>query len=290
MTAAASDKILVERKGTQDKNTHFKEIPKPIVRSAMKPPNNSQGKALPTKGKLVRHIQLPTELFDESDQEGAKIKDHEQEEDKENTEGTKPTVSEMPVVAETIAKPVIPGPSRFTRMAKKNVSPAKKPLATIPTPQDDDVKEAQNDDQAAQEQQVSKNVQELKRLLRTLRLPLTDTLEASLDVLDAATISKGGLCEMMGLFLQLGGMYEKKEEVIHQMTDQIIAHQEQPRADPSADKMIQELKQELETVKVRLPRPFHDGYVLVRTVLPSLSGTAHLTHIPFTFDVRDSVS
>ncbi|KAF9941524.1 hypothetical protein BGZ67_004804 [Mortierella alpina] len=258
MTAAMPERILAERKGVQDRNVHVKEIPKPIVRSAMKPPNNSQSKALSTKVKLVRHIQLPTELFDESDQEDApRIKDQGQrsglEEDKENLEETKPAVPEVPVATEILATPAIPGPSRFTRMSKKNVSPAKKPLATIPTPQDDDANEVKNDDLEAKEgeeqEQVSKNVQELKRVLRTLRLPLTETLETSLDVLDAAAVKKGGLCEMMGLMLQLGGMYEKKEEVLHQMTDQIIAHQEQPRADPTADKKIQKLSQELEAVK-----------------------------------------
>ncbi|KAG9327446.1 hypothetical protein KVV02_000395 [Mortierella alpina] len=258
MTAAMPERILAERKGVQDRNIHVKEIPKPIVRSAMKPPNNSQSKALPTKVKLVRHIQLPTELFDDSDQEDAsRIKDQGRrsglEEDKENLEETKPAVPEVPVATEVLATPAIPGPSRFTRMSKKNVSPAKKPLATIPTPQDDDANEVKNDDLEAKEEeeqeQVSKNVQELKRVLRTLRLPLTETLETSLDVLDAAAVKKGGLCEMMGLMLQLGGMYEKKEEVLHQMTDQIIAHQEQPRADPTADKKIQKLSQELEAVK-----------------------------------------
>ncbi|KAF9573718.1 hypothetical protein EC968_008118 [Mortierella alpina] len=260
MTAAAGkDKDLTDRKGAQDKNTHVKDIPKPIVRSAMKPPNNSQGKALPTKGKLVRHIQLPTELFDESDQEDAsRIKNHGQQsgqkEEKDRIEKTHPAVPEVPVATEIISAPVIPGPSRFTRVSKKNVSPAKKPLPTIPTPQDDDVNEAKNDNLDAKEEQeqVSKTVQELKRLLRTLRLPLTETLEASLDALDATTLRTGGLCEMMSLLLQLGGMYEKKEEVIHQMTDQIIAHQEQPRADPTADKKMQELNQELEIVKHEL--------------------------------------
>ncbi|KAF9950702.1 hypothetical protein BGZ72_007673 [Mortierella alpina] len=261
MTAAAPDRDLAERKGTHEKDTHVKEIPKPIVRSAMKPPNNSsQGKTLPTKGKLVRHIQLPTELFDESDQEDVpRTKDHVQqsgqEENKENIKETEPAVPEIPevpVVTEKPATPVKPGSSRFTRITKKNVSPAKKPLATIPTPQDEDVNEARNDGHEAKEEQTSRSVQELKRLLKTLRLPLSETLEASLDMLDASTIKKGGLCEMMGLLLQLGGMYEKREEVLHQMTDQIIAHQEQPRADPIADKKIQELSQELEIVKHEL--------------------------------------
>ncbi|KAF9963484.1 hypothetical protein BGZ70_007385 [Mortierella alpina] len=256
MTAAPSDRILAEGKGTQDKIAHGKEILKPIVRSAMKPPNSGQGKAFPSKGKLVRHIQLPTELLDESDPEDAtRMKDAQQfglEENKENIQETKLAVSEVPAVTESVATAVMPGPSRFTRMSKKNVSPAKKPLATIPTPQDDDSNAAKNDDLQAKEEQVSNSVKELKRVLRTLRLPLTDTLEASLDVLDAATITKGGLCEMMHLLLQLGGMYEKKEEVLHQMTDQIIAHQEQPRVDPTANKRIQELSQELETIKHEL--------------------------------------
>ncbi|CAO3568181.1 unnamed protein product [Mortierella alpina] len=255
-TAAPSDGVLAESKGAQDKNAHVKEIPKPIFRSAMKPPNNGQGKALPSKGKLVRHIQLPTELLGESDQDDAtRMKDDQQsrrEEDRGNTQETQATVPEVPAVTESIATAVMPGPSRFTRMSKKIVSPSKKPLATIPTPQDDDSNAGKNDYLQAKEEHVLNNVKELKRVLRTLRLPLTGTLEASLDVMDAATVAKGGLCEMMDLLLQLGGMYEKKEEVLHQMTDQIIAHQEQPRAGPTANKRIQELSQELETVKHEL--------------------------------------
>lgn len=60
-------------------------------------------------------------------------------------------------------------------------------------------------------------------MLAQLGLPLTSTLASSLDSLTDAVVDKGGLCELMGLSQRLGGMYEKQNEVFHQMTDQLLS-------------------------------------------------------------------
>ncbi|KAG0207862.1 hypothetical protein BGX28_001011 [Mortierella sp. GBA30] len=238
-TAIERNDAAKDRKGAEDRNTNVKEIPKPAVRSAMKAPNSgSNNTGTQTKSKLVRHIQLPTELLDDSDQEEdisprieieANNKDVDHEEQKQNE-------LEVPTTVVTAA-PTVPGPSKFTRISKKNVSPIKKPIATIPTPQDEG------------NEQVRKTVPGFKGMLEKLGLcPLTKTLESALDELDEATVEKGGLCEMMSLLERLGNKYEEKQEIIHQLTDQIIDGAERTRPDPEAERRIQEMGQELETV------------------------------------------
>ncbi|KAG0271042.1 hypothetical protein BGZ95_001216 [Linnemannia exigua] len=98
----------------------------------------------------------------------------------------------------------------------------------------------------------------MKALLRRLGLmPLTTTLDTSLEDLDAVAVKKGGLCEMMGLVQKLGAMCEKQKEVIHQMTDQIIAGETQTQppqvvADPEAEEKIKELSKQLVEVQNEL--------------------------------------
>lgn len=94
-------------------------------------------------------------------------------------------------------------------------------------------------------------------MLRKLGLlPLSTTLDTALENLDGATVKKGGLCEMMGLVQKLGVMCEKQKEVIHQMTDQIIAgesraQQQQPVVDSEAEERLQELHRQLTVFQVR---------------------------------------
>lgn len=100
------------------------------------------------KSKLGRHIQLPSEHLNDNEDEGQESWEpvvHPQEPVHEETEDrVEKAADETPAhdEAETeVAAPVttVPGPSRFTRMSKKNVSPAKKAVTIIPTPQDERV-------------------------------------------------------------------------------------------------------------------------------------------------------
>jgi predicted molibdopterin-dependent oxidoreductase YjgC len=86
-------------------------------------------------------------------------------------------------------------------------------------------------------------------------LPLSTTLDTALENLDGATVKNGGLCEMMGLIQKLGAMCEKQQEVIHQMTDQIIAGesrtQQHPVVDPEVEEKLREVHRQLTVVQVR---------------------------------------
>lgn len=137
--------------------------PKPIFRSAMKPPSGSLGANSRVPRKLGRHIQLPTELSDDDNNSEEEQRDRDQ--DGANDDGKEsqpsPTVvnytqdqeppevedvaGAVPLPTVTVPAPVpmptsVPGPTRFTRISKLNVSssssPGKKPIATIPAPQD----------------------------------------------------------------------------------------------------------------------------------------------------------
>ncbi|KAF9117052.1 hypothetical protein BGX27_005602 [Mortierella sp. AM989] len=262
------------------KNVTVETPPKPIFRSAMKSTNggaNGNGEQ-PAKSKLGRHIQLPTEILSDSDESEQSIQesdhisseDHHESEEYEQQQEQEPEQTEQVDIQEeqvdiqkdqehdqdqegdpstdlestgtvTQTTSSVPGPSRFTRITKKNVSPGKKSITTIPTPLDDG------------NEQVQKTIKELKTLLGRLGLlPLSHTLESSLDELDVAAIEKGGLCEAVNLLQRLGGMCEKQKEVIHQMTDQIIANEMQTERDPEAEERIQDMAQELKDVRAEL--------------------------------------
>ena len=127
---------------------------------------NSQAAA----SKRGRRIQLPTELSDDDDdddivgsddrEDGRRSNNNSQQQSPPIVEKNRPGANaeaeatdeivaasppEVAVVVEpppppelvTVALPVsVPGPARFTRISKMNLSPGKKPVATIPTPQD----------------------------------------------------------------------------------------------------------------------------------------------------------
>ncbi|KAG0379915.1 hypothetical protein BGX24_011079 [Mortierella sp. AD032] len=273
--------------------------PKPIFRSAMKPPSGSLGANNQAARKPVRHIQLPTDLSEDNDDEEESDRDDNgkrsvsslqsppifvnksqnpiesaTESDESEAEVPSPTKTASPTttagenpVAAIVPIPVpvsVPGPTRFTRISKANVSPGKKPITTIPTPQD-----APQDDEGNEARRYIKcfmptlkkphrSIKEMKVLLRRLGLmPLTTTLDTSLGDLDATAVKKGGLCEMMGLVQKLGAMCEKQKEVIHQMTDQIIAGETQSQppqvvADPEAEEKVKELSKQLADVQNEL--------------------------------------
>ncbi|KAG0218573.1 hypothetical protein BGX33_006711 [Mortierella sp. NVP41] len=232
--------------------------PKPIFRSAMKPPSGSLGANNQAAGKRGRHIQLPTDLSDDDDdsdddkrsQPSPPIANNKNQDSPESAEVASPieVATEAPVV---VAPASVPGPTRFTRISKANVSPAKKPIATIPTPQDTPQDEGN--------EEVQKSVKEMKAMLRRLGLmPLSNTLDAALGELDAVTVGKGGLCEMMGLVQKLGAMCERQKEVIDQMTDQIISAESRPQpqlqlqADPEAEEKLKSLTKQLADVQKEL--------------------------------------
>ncbi|KAG0297370.1 hypothetical protein BGZ96_006749 [Linnemannia gamsii] len=236
----------------------IEQQPKSIFRSAMKPLSGSLGASSQAPRKLGRHIQLPTELSDDEDEEEEMGEsDHDQDDDEVGGKDIQPAptvvnkTQDLPEAAdialEAVTMPAsLPGPTRFTRISKPNVSsasPGKKPIATIPTPQD-----TPPDDE---NEMAQKSVKELKAILRKLGLlPLSITLDAALENLDGATVKRGGLCEMMELVQKLGAMCEKQKEVIHQMTDQIIAgesrtQQLQPVVDPEAEEKLQEVHRQL---------------------------------------------
>ncbi|KAF8945333.1 hypothetical protein BGZ47_002877 [Haplosporangium gracile] len=246
--------------------------PKSIFRSAMKPPSGSLGANSQAPRKLGRHIQLPTELSDDEDEEGNEEEenDRDREEDHDGKESQpsptgvnyaqdqdSPEAADMaiPVASPTKTESVpalVPGPARFTRISKPNVSslssPGKKPIATIPTPQDTP--------QYDRNEEVQTSVKELKALLRKLgMMPLSTTLDTALENLDGATVKRGGLCEMMELIQKLGAMCEKQKEVIHQMTDQIIAGEtrsQQPTVDPEAKEKLRKVQRQLADVQNEL--------------------------------------
>lgn len=125
---------------------------KPIFRSAMKPLSGSLGTNSQAPRKLGRHIQLPTEFLDDEDEEEEEEgeSDRDQDNDEDGGKESQPSLTvgnktqELPEAADIALEagimPVsVPGPTRFTRISKPNVSsssPSKKPIATIPTPQD----------------------------------------------------------------------------------------------------------------------------------------------------------
>ncbi|KAF9923214.1 hypothetical protein FBU30_006732 [Linnemannia zychae] len=255
--------------------------PKPIYRSAMKPPGGTLGANNQTSKKQGRRIQLPTELLDgnhdNEDVKGEGVgnnsigdKGHDRPpspvtSSKKAKDPLDPLAIEsndiiassnepaMDVLASIPVSVSVPGPARFTRISKANISssssPGKKLTTTIPTPQD-----TPEDDG---NKEVQKSVKEMKALLRKLGLmPLSATLEAALEGLDAGIVQKGGLCEMMGLVQKLGAMCEKQKEVIHQMTDQIIegdSHRaQQPMLDTESQEKIQILNKQLAEAKGEL--------------------------------------
>ncbi|KAF9425155.1 hypothetical protein BGZ94_007795 [Podila epigama] len=205
------------------------EQAKPAFRSALKPPNN-------VKSKPGRHIQLPKEITDDTEDDmddklnsatpvspGMQIgvdaretfnpmADVEQE--SQTVPHGLPTESDLLPTTPS----AVPGPSRFTRITKKTITPAKKNTTTIPAPPIEEVN-SMNKDNA----KIQKSVKEFRTMLRSLGLlPLSSTLDSALENLTASEVEKGGLVEMMGLLTRLGNMYEKQQEVMHQMTDQII--------------------------------------------------------------------
>jgi len=99
---------------------------------------------------------------------------------------------------------------------------------------------------------VHRSVKEFKAMLAQLGLPLTSTLEGSLDDLTDAAVEKGGLCELMGLSQKLGGMYEKQNEVFHQMTDQLLAGETGGNNydKEESERKLAELKRQLEATQV----------------------------------------
>jgi len=103
-------------------------------------------------------------------------------------------------------------------------------------------------------------VNEFKDMLgRSGLLPLTLTLEASLDQLDSATMTKGGLCELLALSLRLAGKCESQKEIIDQVTEQLVAGEtQQEQGDAVMEEMIQQQALELQNVKVGNP-PFSSG-------------------------------
>ncbi|KAF9192336.1 hypothetical protein BGZ51_005729 [Haplosporangium sp. Z 767] len=216
--------------------------PKLAVRSAMKAPRNRRNSVGvdESKSKLGRHIKLPADLLDDDDDEKEEVdreapvrppsvstKETRMNSALSNVEQAEQTEQVEPAgLADTVPKSV-PGPSRFTRISKNFVSPANKHNTTIPTPRDDG-------------NEVQESIKKLKALLGRLGLtPLSSTLESSIDGLDAATIEKGGLCEMMGLLQKLGTTYEGKLNLFQDMNDLVADHEGR----------FQSLKQELETVK-----------------------------------------
>ncbi|KAF9130398.1 hypothetical protein BGX30_013541 [Mortierella sp. GBA39] len=259
--------------------------PKPIFRSAMKPPSGSLGGNSLLPRKLGRHIQLPTELSDDDDISDEQQSDRDLDGDDDDGKESQPsptvinyTQDQDPPEAEDIADTVpfptgtapapvpvpasVPGPTRFTRISKPNVSssssPGKKPIATIPTPQDTP------QDDGNEEAQTS--VKELKALLRRLgMMPLSTTLDTALEGLDGAIVKKGGFCEMMGLVQKLGAMCEKQKEVIHQMTDQIIAGEtcsQQPVVDSETEEKLQKVHRQLADAQNELEKSKSANYEL----------------------------
>ncbi|KAG0035950.1 hypothetical protein BGZ82_004901 [Podila clonocystis] len=223
--------------------------PKPVFRSALKPPNN-------IKSKLGRHIQLPKEIFDDDDTDDMAAVT--QQEPMETTTKSSPQViqqeepklEEIELVDDPLVQPTpVPGPSRFTRIIKKTASPNKKLVATIPMPLDDHVVTKDDEDN----KRVQQSVKDLRIMLGRLGLlPLSVTLDASLDSLTASDVEKGGLCEMMGLLTRLGGMYEKQKEVIHQMTDQLIAGETGQGSNREMEKKLQGSTLKLETAQTQI--------------------------------------
>ncbi|KAG0355832.1 hypothetical protein BG005_005238 [Podila minutissima] len=224
--------------------------PKPVFRSALKPPNN-------IRSKLGRHIQLPKDILDDEDTDDmAAVAQQESREattkcsQKVITQEAEPKLEEIEPVDDPLLQPTpVPGPSRFTRITKKTISPGKKLVATIPTPLDDDDTTKDDED--------NKRVQNLVRDLRIMLgrlglLPLSGTLDASLDHLTASDVEKGGLCEMIGLLTRLGSMYEKQKEVIHQMTDQIIAGETGQGSSLEMERKLQENVRKLETAQTQI--------------------------------------
>ncbi|KAF9131727.1 DDB1- and CUL4-associated factor 12 [Mortierella sp. 14UC] len=277
VTFAATVTTNPLRRSHPEHSTPHKQL-KPIFRSAMKPPSGSLGANNQGPRKPVRHIQLPTDLSDEDDEDEEVDRDDIEkgsssqppppivatnksqgpiepttESDDEVTSPTKSAGEIVGIAAVPVPVPAsVPGPTRFTRVSKANVSPGKKPIATIPTPQD-----APQDGEGNEE--VQKSVKEMKTLLRRLGLmPLSTTLDAGLEDLDTATVKKGGLCEMMSLVQKLGAMCEKQTEVIHQMTDQIIAGETRTQlppqvvVDPEAEEKVKALSKQLEDVQNEL--------------------------------------
>ncbi|KAG0082643.1 hypothetical protein BGZ92_011534, partial [Podila epicladia] len=224
--------------------------PKPAFRSALKPPNN-------IKSKLGRHIQLPKEILDDEDTDDmAAVAQQESREaitkcsPQVITQETGPKLKEIEPVGNLLLQPTpVPGPSRFTRITKKTISPGKKLVATIPTPLDDDNTNKDDED----DKRVQQSVQELRIMLGRLGLlPLSGTLDTSLDNLTASDVEKGGLCEMMGLLTRLGGMYEKQKEVIHQMTDQIIAGETGLGSSLDMERKLEENTRKLATAQTQI--------------------------------------
>ncbi|KAG9068078.1 hypothetical protein KI688_011670 [Linnemannia hyalina] len=257
--------------------------PKPIFRSAMKPPNGSLGANSLLPRKLGRHIQLPSELSDDDNISDEQQSDRDLDEDDDDDKASQPSPTainytqdqdppEAEDIADTVPSPTgtvpapvpasVPGPTRFTRISKPNVSssssPGKNPIATIPTPQDT----PQDDGN----EEAQKSVKELKALLKRLgMMPLSTTLDTALEGLDGAIVKKGGLCEMMGLVQKLGAMCEKQKEVIHQMTDQIIAGEtcsQQPVVDSEAEEKLQKVHRQLADVQNELEKSKTVNYEL----------------------------
>ncbi|KAI1305406.1 hypothetical protein EDD11_004998 [Mortierella claussenii] len=270
--AAAITSIPSPRRLLGEKTLEVSTPPlKPVFHSAMKSTNSSHllNSGQPTKSKLGRHIQLPTEILDDDDeeedeeveeeQEMEEKKEEEEDQEEENFSSTTPesrhTEPDPPPTqqqedgaehepsADEAPAPIvnsIPGPSRFTRISKTNSLSTKRPIATIPTPKDDD-------------NEVQNAVKELKATLKKIGLlPLSSTLEMSLSQLDSTTMEKGGLCETLWLLQKLGSMYERQNEVIHKMTDQIIAGETQTKSDPDAEERVQEMGRELQGLKAAL--------------------------------------
>ncbi|KAF9134729.1 hypothetical protein BG015_003373 [Linnemannia schmuckeri] len=271
VTTRPIDRSQVEQQ--QQLQQQQQQQTKSIFRSAMKPPSGSLGANSQAPRKLGRHIQLPTELSDddddeEGDEEEVNDRDREEDHDGKESQPSLPVVNyaqdqDPPEAADTavpVASPTktesapapVLGPARFTRISKSNVSsstsPGKKPIATIPTPQDT----PQDDGN----EEVQNSVKELKVLLRKLgMMPLSTTLDTALENMDSATVKRGGLCEMMGLVQKLGAMCEKQKEVIHQMTDQIIAGEtcsQQPTVDPEAEEKLRKVHRQLADVQNEL--------------------------------------
>ncbi|KAF9546925.1 hypothetical protein EC957_009090 [Mortierella hygrophila] len=271
----------IDKSHTDQQQQH----PKPIFRSAMKPPSGSLGVNSLLPRKLGRHIQLPSELSDDDDisdeQQNDRDLDGNDDDGKESqpsptvinyTQDQDPPEAEdiadtVPFPTGTVPAPVpvpasVPGPTRFTRISKPNVSssssPGKKPIATIPTPQDT----PQDDGN----EEAQKSVKELKALLRRLgMMPFSTTLDTALESLDDAIVKKGGLCEMMGLVQKLGAMCEKQKEVIHQMTDQIIAGEtcsQQLVVDSEAEEKLQKVHRQLADVQNELEKSKTANYEL----------------------------
>ncbi|KAG0345368.1 hypothetical protein BG004_003759 [Podila humilis] len=240
------------------------EPPKTPFRSALKPLNN-------TRSKRGRHIQLPKEVLDYHD-----TSEHSEEPQMELKEAileNKPVAEnldaetkqaqeeqdETNILLQPTASISVPGPSRFTRVSKKNVSPAKKTGATIPTPlddeedpQDNDRNDNEDDSENDKNKAVQQSVRDLKVMLGRLGLlPLSPILDISLERLTATDVAQGGLCEMMGLLTRLGVMYEKQKEVIHQMTDQILSAEMRSGPNPETEGKLQLKTKEVEQAQAQ---------------------------------------